>query len=168
MIVRTNLDITVNTSRANYSSESHSSMYTAEVSVLTNVKPTKTNGVRVLEGQAVDRSLTLPPYLLFILRLPGASYLTLTLRLLPPSAQSSPCLWAWPWCLHRPTKSPLSGSTTMIYSVVITISEVLFCFVSLVNDKRPLSLIFKVASKRQIGETTADWESKEQQILILC
>ena len=103
-------------------------MHTVEVSVLTNVDPTKTNRVRVLEEQAVDRNVNLPPYLLVIVRLPGASYLTLTLRLLPPSAQSSRCLWALPWCLHRHTKLLLNGSTTMIYSVVITTSEVLVLF----------------------------------------
>ena len=133
-------------------------MHTVEVSVLTNVDPTKTNRVRVLEEQAVDRNVNLPPYLLVILRLPGASYLTLTLRLLLPSAQSSRCLWALPWCLHRHTKLLLNGSTTMIYSVVITTSEVLVLFRWRIKVifKRPLSLIFKVASKRKIGETTAD------------
>lgn len=133
-------------------------MHTVEVSILTNVDPTKTNRVRVLEEQAVDRNVNLPPYLLVILRLPGASYLTLTLRLLPPSAQSSRCLWALPWCLHRHTKLLLNGSTTMIYSVVITTSEVLVLFRWRIKVifKRPLSLILKVASKRKIGETTAD------------
>lgn len=32
-------------------------MHTVEVSVLTNVDPTKTNRVRVLEEQAVDRNV---------------------------------------------------------------------------------------------------------------
>ena len=41
-------------------------MHTVEVSVLTNVDPTKTNRVRVLEEQAVDRNVNLPPYLLVI------------------------------------------------------------------------------------------------------